>query len=182
MHSWCCQLRCPALPGRAAAAAGAVLVAKTNLDQFAAGLVGTRSPYGTALNAFDDRRAAAPAASSCSAHMGWHSASEVCRGASCRLGLLARIPQSSWLPEWRVSGSCGPAGSSLAAPLLDQAAWSAAAWSPLRWARIQLAQVGAPCRRQLLPAATATAPWPCAAPAIHLQTAETAVPAARAGY
>lgn len=28
---------------------------KTNLDQFASGLVGTRSPYGTAPNAFDDR-------------------------------------------------------------------------------------------------------------------------------
>ena len=37
--------------------AGAVLVAKTNMDQFAAGLVGTRSPYGTAHNAFDRRSA-----------------------------------------------------------------------------------------------------------------------------
>ena len=34
-------------------AAGAILVGKTNLDQFATGLVGTRSPYGTARNAFD---------------------------------------------------------------------------------------------------------------------------------
>jgi allophanate hydrolase len=32
--------------------AGAVLVGKTNLDQFAAGLVGTRSPYGAVKNAF----------------------------------------------------------------------------------------------------------------------------------
>ncbi len=32
--------------------AGAVLVGKTNLDQFAAGLVGTRSPYGAVRNAF----------------------------------------------------------------------------------------------------------------------------------
>ena len=31
------------------------MVAKTNLDQFAAGLVGTRTPYGTARNPFDDR-------------------------------------------------------------------------------------------------------------------------------
>jgi allophanate hydrolase len=35
--------------------AGAVLVGKTNLDQFATGLVGTRSPYGVPRNPFDDR-------------------------------------------------------------------------------------------------------------------------------
>ena len=34
-------------------AAGAVVVGKTNLDQFATGLVGTRSPYGQARNPFD---------------------------------------------------------------------------------------------------------------------------------
>lgn len=34
-------------------AAGAILIGKTNLDQFAAGLVGTRSPYGACENAFD---------------------------------------------------------------------------------------------------------------------------------
>lgn len=33
--------------------AGAVLMGKTNLDQFATGLVGTRSPYGVAKNAFN---------------------------------------------------------------------------------------------------------------------------------
>lgn len=33
--------------------AGAVLIGKTNLDQFATGLVGTRSPYGACKNAFD---------------------------------------------------------------------------------------------------------------------------------
>ncbi len=33
--------------------AGALLVGKTNLDQFATGLVGVRSPYGIARNAFD---------------------------------------------------------------------------------------------------------------------------------
>jgi allophanate hydrolase len=33
-------------------AAGAVCVGKTNLDQFATGLVGTRSPYGAVANAF----------------------------------------------------------------------------------------------------------------------------------
>jgi allophanate hydrolase len=34
-------------------AAGAVVIGKTNLDQFAAGLVGTRSPYGAVRNAWD---------------------------------------------------------------------------------------------------------------------------------
>jgi allophanate hydrolase len=34
-------------------AAGAILVGKTNLDQFATGLNGTRSPYGTPRNPFD---------------------------------------------------------------------------------------------------------------------------------
>jgi len=51
---------CPAfsrVPGRSATvvekleAAGAILVGKTNLDQFATGLVGTRSPYGAVPNA-----------------------------------------------------------------------------------------------------------------------------------
>lgn len=35
--------------------AGAVLLGKTNLDQFATGLVGTRSPYGAVLNTFSAR-------------------------------------------------------------------------------------------------------------------------------
>jgi len=34
-------------------AAGALIIGKTNLDQFATGLVGTRSPYGVARNPFD---------------------------------------------------------------------------------------------------------------------------------
>ena len=36
-------------------AAGAILIGKTNMDQFATGLVGTRSPYGVPGNAFDPR-------------------------------------------------------------------------------------------------------------------------------
>ena len=36
--------------------AGAMLVGKTNMDQFATGLVGTRSPYGTPRNPFDPLR------------------------------------------------------------------------------------------------------------------------------
>jgi allophanate hydrolase len=35
--------------------AGAIVVGKTNLDQFATGLVGTRSPYGACKNVFDGR-------------------------------------------------------------------------------------------------------------------------------
>ena len=55
---------CPAYSYTAAATAtavqrlmdaGAILIGKTNLDQFATGLVGTRSPYGACANAFDAR-------------------------------------------------------------------------------------------------------------------------------
>ena len=55
---------CPAfayVPERSATAverltaAGAVVIGKTNLDQFATGLVGTRSPYGVPVNPFDSR-------------------------------------------------------------------------------------------------------------------------------
>ena len=55
---------CPAysyIPDRTATvvqrlmAAGALPVGKTNLDQFATGLVGTRSPYGACSSVFDDR-------------------------------------------------------------------------------------------------------------------------------
>lgn len=45
MHDW----------ADASLLAGAVFIGKTNMDQFAAGLVGTRTPYGTAPNAFDTR-------------------------------------------------------------------------------------------------------------------------------
>lgn len=34
-------------------AAGAILIGKTNLDQFATGLVGTRSPHGAVVNSFN---------------------------------------------------------------------------------------------------------------------------------
>lgn len=56
---------CPAFsyrPGRSAAsverllAAGGIVVGKTNMDQFATGLVGVRSPYGTPRNPFDADR------------------------------------------------------------------------------------------------------------------------------
>ena len=36
-------------------AAGAILVGKTNMDQFATGLVGTRTPYGICSSVFDKR-------------------------------------------------------------------------------------------------------------------------------
>uniref|UniRef100_B0T080 Allophanate hydrolase n=1 Tax=Caulobacter sp. (strain K31) TaxID=366602 RepID=B0T080_CAUSK len=59
---WPTSAACPAfayVPERSATvverlvAAGAVLVGKTNLDQFATGLVGVRSPYGAPLCVFD---------------------------------------------------------------------------------------------------------------------------------
>ncbi len=40
---------------RALVDAGAIAIGKTNLDQFAAGLVGTRTPYGACTNPFDPR-------------------------------------------------------------------------------------------------------------------------------
>jgi allophanate hydrolase len=49
------------VPARSAAvverlvAAGAIVIGKTNLDQFATGLVGTRSPYGACASVFDSR-------------------------------------------------------------------------------------------------------------------------------
>jgi allophanate hydrolase len=55
---------CPAFSYRASAdagsvarlrQAGAIVVGKTNLDQFATGLVGVRSPYGTPRNLFDPK-------------------------------------------------------------------------------------------------------------------------------
>lgn len=41
---------------RALVAAGAICAGKTNMDQFATGLVGTRSPYGAVRHAFDEDR------------------------------------------------------------------------------------------------------------------------------
>jgi allophanate hydrolase len=40
---------------RALTDAGAILIGKTNMDQFATGLVGTRSPYGACSSVFDSR-------------------------------------------------------------------------------------------------------------------------------
>lgn len=59
---WPTSAACPAFAYPASAdatvvarlqAAGAVLIGKTNLDQFATGLVGTRSPFGAVPNSFD---------------------------------------------------------------------------------------------------------------------------------
>ncbi len=59
---WATTAACPSFSHPASAdatavarlrAAGAVLLGKTNLDQFATGLVGTRSPYGEVPNTFD---------------------------------------------------------------------------------------------------------------------------------
>lgn len=62
---WPTTAACPAFAYKAAADAGAVrrllqagalLLGKTNLDQFATGLVGTRSPYGTPTSTWDASR------------------------------------------------------------------------------------------------------------------------------
>ncbi|ORM73280.1 allophanate hydrolase [Pantoea wallisii] len=59
---WPTTAACPALTYTAAAdawvvaqlkAAGAIVIGKTNLDQYATGLVGTRSPYGAVSNTFN---------------------------------------------------------------------------------------------------------------------------------
>lgn len=59
---WPTTAACPEFAYNAAAdacvvarlrAAGAIVIGKTNLDQFATGLVGTRSPYGAVPNSFD---------------------------------------------------------------------------------------------------------------------------------
>lgn len=55
--------------------AGAILVGKTNLDQFATGLVGTRSPFGVVPNTFDPSYVSGGSSSG--------SASVVARGLAC---------------------------------------------------------------------------------------------------
>lgn len=64
VRGWCTTAACPAAARVAQAdahavarlrAAGAVCVGKTNLDQFATGLVGTRSPYGRPASAFSEQ-------------------------------------------------------------------------------------------------------------------------------
>jgi len=62
VHKWNTTAGCPgysyspkesATSVRKLLQAGAVLIGKTNMDQFATGLVGTRSPYGVCANSFD---------------------------------------------------------------------------------------------------------------------------------
>lgn len=51
-------------------AAGAILVGKTNMDQFATGLVGTRSPYGIVTSALEPERVAGGSSSGSGAAVG----------------------------------------------------------------------------------------------------------------
>ena len=62
--------------------AGAVLVGKTNLDQFATGLVGTRSPYGVPRN--PSMRAIFPAARVPARRWRWRPGSSALRSARTR--------------------------------------------------------------------------------------------------
>lgn len=64
VRGWATTAACPAFAHRAErdahvvarlTEAGAICVGKTNLDQFATGLVGTRSPYGRPASSFDAR-------------------------------------------------------------------------------------------------------------------------------
>lgn len=64
VDGWPTSAACPAFTYRAQAdaavvgnlrAAGAIVIGKTNLDQFATGLVGSRSPHGAVVNSFDQR-------------------------------------------------------------------------------------------------------------------------------
>jgi allophanate hydrolase len=64
MADWTTTAACPPFAYRASSTArcvelllkaGAILMGKTNLDQFATGLVGTRSPFGAVANAFSPK-------------------------------------------------------------------------------------------------------------------------------
>ena len=74
--------------------AGAIPVGKTNMDQFATGLVGTRSPYGACHSIYSSAAAAAAAARLLS------------RQGSCRL-LLAPTPQVAEESRLRSTASSG---------------------------------------------------------------------------
>ncbi|KAK4073255.1 uncharacterized protein Triagg1_5535 [Trichoderma aggressivum f. europaeum] len=52
-------------------AAGAILIGKTNLDQFATGLVGTRSPFGAVPNSFDPTRVSGGSSSGSAVVVAW---------------------------------------------------------------------------------------------------------------
>ncbi len=84
VEGWVTTAACPAfahIATRTATAvqklmdAGAILIGKTNLDQFATGLVGTRSPYGAVPNTFDPTYVSGGSSSG--------SASVVARGLVC---------------------------------------------------------------------------------------------------
>ncbi len=77
-------------------AAGALVIGKTNLDQFATGLVGVRSPYGVPKNLFNAdlipaARVRAPASPSARAWCRWRSAPTPLAPAACR-----RASTTSW--------------------------------------------------------------------------------------
>ena len=73
-------------------AAGAIPVGKTNLDQFATGLVGTRSPYGVCRNSFDpDYIAGGSSSGSCAATASIQITSPAAP---------ARVRRSRWRPVW----------------------------------------------------------------------------------
>lgn len=70
-------------------AAGAICVGKTNMDQFATGLTGTRSPYAACGSAFDRRMPAGGSSSGSAASVGLHL---VCFSLGTDTGGSGRIP------------------------------------------------------------------------------------------
>lgn len=96
---------------------GAINFGKTNLDQFASGLVGTRTPYGVAPNAFDTRfipggsssgSAAAVGAGLLSFALGTDTAGSgrVPAGYNGCVGLKGTLGKISTVGEWHRKAPC----------------------------------------------------------------------------
>jgi hypothetical protein len=98
--------------------AGGINFGKTNLDQFASGLVGTRTPYGTAANAFDGRFIPGGSSSGSAAAVGagllcfalgtdTAGSGRVPAGYNGCVGLKGTLGKISTVGEWRSAGGGG---------------------------------------------------------------------------
>ena len=71
--------------------AGAILIGKTNMDQFATGLVGTRSPYGACSSVFNKEYVSGGSSSGCAVRWPWWCSRSRCSAcASSRPGCATR--------------------------------------------------------------------------------------------
>ena len=139
--------------------AGAVLIGKTNLDQFATGLVGTRSPYGVPRNVFD--AALVPGGSSSGSAVRRRGGDRAVRARHrhCRIGPRAggvRQYRRAEAHDWQCPGAaawCRPAARSIRSRCL-----------PARWTR------RSPCSASS-PGLIATDPYARRAPFPHLRRA-----------